>query len=331
MKASSSTASGFERLERKAPALVVGTLVDGKRDVAVLGGGTEAARDSIFEIGSITKTFTALVLASMVDRGEVALSDPVSKFGLVVPEGVRSREITLLDLATHTARLPGVPRDLRWKALRDSSNPYADYDYARLDAALMGLRKRSRIGEKSRYSNFGFAVLGRALEKAAGVSYEELVQVRVCEPLNLRDTFSDPTPDQVRRYLPGHKKKGSPVPHWDLASFGPAGALKSTIDDMLTYLEDHLEPEGQPLGAALREVQTSHFAMKKGRLEIGLAWMLVMRRGNTIVWHNGGTGGFSSFVGFDPRARVGVAALANARVAGPLTRLGLKKLQDLTD
>jgi serine-type D-Ala-D-Ala carboxypeptidase/endopeptidase len=324
-----SVAQRFERLTRKAPAVVVGALHRDDAEVVVLGDAHAASRDSIFEIGSITKTFTALLLARMCEEGEVQLSDPLSKFIPRPASAVKARDITLLDLVTHTGRLPGIPRSLVLEALRNRSNPYAQYGDDRLEDDLVCLSPKSGLGQKFRYSNFGFAVLGYALERVMGVPYGELVVSRVCEPLGLRDTSPTLSVDKRTRYLFGHKKVGRPVAPWDLASFGPAGVLKSTADDMLTYLRAHMDPERTPLAKPLRLVQSPHFQIRNDRLAIGLAWLIVTRRNQTLVWHNGGTGGFSSFAGFNPTGRSALVALANGRVTGPLTKIGARCLEQL--
>jgi D-alanyl-D-alanine-carboxypeptidase/D-alanyl-D-alanine-endopeptidase len=323
-------AARFEGLTRRAPTVVVGTLIGDETEVVVLGD-PHASRDSIFEIGSITKTFTALLLARMCEEGEVELSDPLSKFIPRAPSASEARDITLLDLATHTARLPGLPRSLLLEALLNRSNPYARYDYDRLEEALAHLRLKSRPGERFRYSNFGFAALGHALEKVTGVRYGELLVSRVCEPLGLEDTSPAPPGAKTARCLSGHRKVGRPAARWDLASFAPAGVLKSTVDDMLVYLRAHLDPDRTPLAEPLRRVQSPHFQVKKERVAIGLAWMIVTRKDRTFVWHNGATGGFSSFAGFSPNGGIALVALANARVAGRLTRIGVRGLEELLD
>ncbi len=320
----------FDRLKRRAPVVVLASLFAGRRNAFVVGEGERGPPDAIFEIGSITKTFTALLLAEMVDRGEVSISDPLSKF---VPDGDANpalRAISLRDLATHTARLQRVPRDLLWQALRNRANPYAGYDRHRLEHALGRIRQRRGIGRRFRYSNFGFAALGYVLERASGVDYGQLVVRRVCEPLGLASTSPTPWDGHATRYLPGHKKIGKAVSAWELSSFAPAGVLKSSAADMLTYLEAHLQPEGAALANALQEVQMPKVQIKRGRLAVGLGWLIVNRRGEELVWHNGATGGFSSFVGFNRRSGAALVALANARVAGPLTRLGLNALARLS-
>jgi serine-type D-Ala-D-Ala carboxypeptidase/endopeptidase len=210
--ASSHLTARFERLRRKTPVVVLGTLVEGRREVVVVGESQGGLEESIFEIGSITKTFTALLLAEMCDSGEVALSDPLSKFISSMTRDNGIREITLLDLATHTARFPRVPRDLMWEALSNRSNPYARYHHDRLIEAVRHFRSRRGIGRRFRYSNFGFALLGYALEQAAGIRYDELIARRICGPLGLTSTSPSPSAQQASLYLTGHKRIGKPAP-----------------------------------------------------------------------------------------------------------------------
>lgn len=318
-------------VKRRAPLLAVGAWRDGEEHIAMHkhDGSEVASQDSIFEIGSVTKTFTALLLADMNQRGEVNLSDPLAKFIPTIPRRVGGREITLLDLATHTARLSRIPRDLLWEALRHRSDPYARYTFTRLEEALRRTRVKRRMGEKVGYSNFGFAALGYALAQAAGQSYEWLIAKRICEPLSLSSTWMEPPPNQAERSVQGHLKVGKPVPPWNLASFRPAGGLHSSVGDMLTYLRSHLDAQPSVLHAALEEVQRPRADIKKNRLAIGLGWLIATRKGRTLIWHGGATGGFSSFAGFNREANVALAALANGRVVGPLTRVGIKVLDDM--
>lgn len=319
-------------VKRRAPMVAVGAWWGGEERIVVHQheGSKVALPDPIFEMGSVTKTFTALLLADMNVRGEVELSDPLAKFIRAMPTGVGGREITLLDVATHTARFRNVPRDLLWEALRRRSDPYARYSFTRLEGALARARVRKGIGQKVRYSNFGFAVLGHALAQAAGESYERLIDTRICEPLSLRSTWVEPPPDQAERCVQGHRRVGKPSPAWNLASFGPAGALHSSVRDMLTYLRAHLDPQGSALHAALEEVQRPRVQIKKDRLAIGLSWLIKTREDRRVVWHGGATGGFSSFAGFNRDADVALVALANGRVVGRLTRTGIKALEELS-
>ena len=284
------------------------------------------APNARFQIGSLTKTFTALLLAAMVDTGEVSLDEPLAA-SIGVSTGGLDR-ITLRNLATHTSGLPRLPPGMRREVPRsERDDPYASYDEERLVAALRATGVRPPSHRRSRYSNFGVAALGLALARAAGRPYAEALRDRVLAPLALHETTFDPGGGPHR--LAGHARRARPVRDWRFSAFAPAGGLWSTASDLLRYLDAHLHPERTTLRSALEEVQRPHFAVRPGRLELGLAWALVSGRGRSACWHNGGTGGFSSFAGFVAGADAAVVSLANSRVAGPLTRAGLRTLQDL--
>lgn len=318
----------FASIARRAPVVGVAVDVNGQTQVSAMGDEDARVIDALFEIGSITKTFTALLLADMAERQEVRLSDPLSKF-LAIDNPVLAR-VKLLDLATHTARFPSLPRDLLWQAFWNRGDPYSGYDTVRLQRSLASVKQRKGSGTKFRYSNFGFATLGYALSTAVAIPFEELILDRVCKPLGMSATSPAPQGDLERRLMQGYKRSGQPVVPWDLASFAPAGILKSSPRDMLTYSRAHLDPSGLPLESALRDVQTPRVHVRKGRVSIGLGWIITSNRETALIWHNGGTGGFSSFAGFSPSAGVSLVALANARVAGALTRIGSRALERLS-
>ena len=196
---------------------------------------------SIFEIGSITKVFTATLLADMAREGLVALDDPVQKW---LPEGMRmpqrGRPITLEDLTTHRSGLPRLPHGLLLPALtRDRRDPYARLDPARLEAAIPRTRPRNEPGERSRYSNYAVGLLGYLLARRAGMSYERLVRARICEPLGLADTWvQTPVADRGRVATP-HDRWGRETGHWHLAALAGAGGLRSTAPDLLAFLALH--------------------------------------------------------------------------------------------
>ncbi len=267
---------------------------------------------TVFEIGSITKTFTAAVLADMVRTGEVALDDPVEKHlpaGTVVPTRNGER-ITLLDLATHTSGLPGMPTNI---APKDNENPYADYTNEQLYAFLASYTLPRDIGTKYEYSNVGVGLLGQALSHRSGKRYEALVTERVTGPLKLSDTRITLTPSMRQRMAPGHTGSGTPAKNWDLPTLAAAGALRSTVNDMLTYAHANATPESSPLGAVFA---STHSARRPGpvpSVTIGLGWHRVTTpAGRTIVWHNGGTGGYKSFTGFDESSGDAIVLLANS-------------------
>ena len=318
--------------------LVVGAVTSGARSIVPVGrvrapDGPAPRADSLFEIGSVTKVFTALLLAEAVTRGELSLDTPV---GDLLPEvDVPTREgvvITVEHLATHTAGLPSNPMPLaaalrtQWKA-RDG-DPWEAIDRAALMAALARTRVRRTPGTgRIVYSNMGAGVLGHALVAAAGCEdFGELVRSRVCEPLRMADTVLLPDPEQAEREVVGHRRRRRPTGHWQITGLPGAGALRSTATDMLTFLQAQLCPEDTPLGPA---IALTHQQRRPGkRLGIGLGWLrLPVRRDRVMLWHNGGTGGFRSFVGFVPDTGVGAVVLANDLRS--VDRIGLDLLTTL--
>jgi len=278
--------------------------------------------DTIFEIGSVTKVFTSLVLSDMVQRGEVALSDPVAKYlpaGVKVPER-GGRVITLVDLSTHTSGLPRLPSNLQPK---DPANPYADYSVEQLYQFLSSYQLTRDIGSQFEYSNLGGGLLGHALARRAGMDYEALVRSRITVPLGMNSTGIALTPEMKARLATGHNDKLAAVPNWDLPTLAGAGALRSSANDMLTFLAANLGYVKSPLApamAAMLSVRRSTGGPKGG--EIGLGWLITKPADDEIVWHNGGTGGYRSFVGYNPKTRVGIVVLSNTFTGAGVDDIG---------
>lgn len=320
--------------------LVVGAVTSGGAGTVGPVGRIRAAdgpaprADTLFEIGSVTKVFTALLLAEAVTRGELSLDTPV---GDLLPEvDVPTHDgvaITVEHLATHTAGLPKNPMPLlaaaraEWKARDD--DPWQAIDRAALLTALARTRLRRTPGTgRIAYSNLGVGVLGHALVAAAGSrDYGELVQARICGPLEMTDTVLLPDPQQSQREADGHRRRRRPTGHWEVAGLPGAGALRSTAHDMLIFLHAQLRPDDTPLGPA---IALTHQERRTGkRLGIGLGWLRVpVARDQVLLWHNGGTGGFRAFVGFVPAAGVGAVVLANDLRS--VDRIGLDVLTTLS-
>lgn len=267
--------------------------------------------NTVFEIGSITKTFTAAILADMVRQGEVSLDDPVVKFlpaGTVIPAR-DGKQITLLDLATQSSGLPGMPDNFKPK---DATNPYADYTVAQMYEFLGRYQLTRDIGSKYEYSNLGVGLLGHALALKAGKPYEALVTERVLKPLGMKDTRITLTSAMEKHLAPGHAPDGAPAHNWDLPTLAGAGALRSSVNDMLIYIHANADSMSRPLGATLA---MTHFARRPGpstQLMLGLAWhRLKGPGGTTLVWHNGGTGGYRTFTGYSEATGEGVVVLSN--------------------
>lgn len=296
--------------------VVIGVLDHGVQRIFSYG---VAKPDSIFEIGSITKTFTGLVLSQMVEQGKVKFDDPVRE---LLPAGTVQKpagaEITLLDLATQHSGLPRMPDNFKPV---DGENPYADYHAANLYAFLAthGVAKPEKPGFL--YSNLGFGLLGQALSVRAGMTYPALLKEEVLDPLGMNDTAVTLTPDQQARFIPGHTGDHHPARAWDLDAFAGAGAIRSTASDMLKYLAANLHPNGlmftrsspasKTITAALvQDHEVRNDAM--GNLKIALAWLFNSETGN--YWHNGATGGYSAYVFFNPKGDYAAVVLRNATI-----------------
>jgi D-alanyl-D-alanine-carboxypeptidase/D-alanyl-D-alanine-endopeptidase len=304
--------------QKQAVGIVVGIIEpDGRRVVAYgnLANGDPRTLDgdTIFEIGSISKVFTSLVLADMVNRKEVTLGDPVGKY---LPENVRMPErngksITLLDLSTHSSGLPPLPGNLK----QDPCNPHADYSVNDLYQFLSGYTLWRDPGSEYEYSNLGAGLLGHLLACRAGTDYENLVRVRITEPLGMPDTGMTLSSSMEQRMATGHNAMLTPVANSDLPTpLAGAGALRSSANDMLMFLETFLGYRESPLAPAMKAML--EVRRPAGQSEIGLGWLIYSTDGREIVWHNGKTGGFYSFVGYDPKARIGVVVISNATRSG---------------
>jgi CubicO group peptidase (beta-lactamase class C family) len=303
-------------------------------DTVVQGRGTTGhgsappGADTVFQIGSVTKVFTALALADAVVRAELSLHTPLSAYLPEAGRPGRTADISLVHLATHTSGLPRLPGGLRQKARHNRLDPYRGLGTEDLLAALATARPRPAPGTKVRYSNFGAGLLGEALSRHAGLSYDRLVAARITGPLGLSDTVVRLRPHHLERRAGGHDGRRRPVPDWDLGALPGAGALYSTARDLLIFARAHLHPETTPLAAALRLVQEPRVKANRW-IGLGLGWHTVPVRGtaHTALWHNGGTGGFSSYLAILPKADAGVVVLANT--ARPVDPIGFKVLQSL--
>lgn len=276
--------------------------------------------DTVFEIGSVTKVFTSLLLADMVQHNQVALDDPVAKY---LPPSVKmpqrnGRSITLVDLATHTSGLPRLPTNMHPK---DPANPYADYSVEQLYEFLSTYQLTRDIGSRYEYSNLSGGLLGHVLARRAGKDYEALVLSEVCAPLGMKSTTITLTPQMKARLAVGHDAGLQQVEKWDLPTLAGAGALRSTANDLLTFLAANLGFTQTPLAPAMAAMLKTRRPVGGG-LEVALGWHIFTSNGKEIIWHNGGTGGYRSFIGFDPKTRVGVVALSNAETTDGVDDIG---------
>src|ERR1700722_8678275 len=226
---------------KKAVGIVVGT-VDAAGVHIYSSGRTstvsEAQKpdgDTIFEIGSITKVFTSLILADMIERGEVRADDPVSKYlpGNAEVPSRNGKQITLLNISMQNSGLPRMPDNFK---PADPANPYVDYDPPKLMAFLAGYKLTRDPGEKCEYSNLGVGLRGYALAQLAHMSDEELLRQRIFKPLHMDSSTITLSAENKKRLAEGHDAELKPVKNWDLDALAGAGAIRSTANDMLKFL-----------------------------------------------------------------------------------------------
>ncbi len=316
-------------VNKQAVGISVGLIEQGGSQFVAVGAmraGDKSSKPdskSVFEIGSVTKVFTGLLLADMVEHGEVSLSDPASKY---LPKSValpvrNGREITLLDLATHTSALPSMPDNF---TPRDDLNPYADYSVEQLYAALSSCKLTRDIGKEYEYSNLGMGLLGHILALKAGRSYEDLVLERIAKPLGMKDTSIALSADMKKRLATGHNEALEVVKNWDIPTLAGAGALRSTTEDMVKFIRAYLNDSYPALAKPMALQLESRTAAGQPNLSIALGWHKLKTKKGELVWHNGQTGGYHSFVGFDKARGKGVVVLANS--AADIDDIGLHLL-----
>ena len=281
----------------------------GAIDIAV---APPLSRTTVVEIGSVSKTFTALLLADMVGRHEVALDDPIEQF---LPAGLNApvrggKHITLLDLATQSSGLPPLPTNL-FTAKTDPANPYNSYTKENLYDFLSHYTLVRDIGTQYEYSNLGVGLLGEILANRAKMSYEALLRERITKPLGMTHTSVVLGSDQLAAFATGHDLEGNPVHAWDFPVFAGAGGIRSTLDDMLKFVACAAGSGPPELVAAMKLAQTPVPGKTGGpNSNIGLVWQIGTTYGT--IWHNGETGGFHALIALSRDRTRGVVVLANS-------------------
>lgn len=290
--------------------------------------------NTIFEIGSVTKTMTSFLLADAIQRLEAKLDDPVQSYlpdDMQVPK-LGDKVITVEHLATHTSGFPRLPVGLGTKLTVDSKlqkDPYSQFDTAQLKKSLADTRPKVSAKPKVDYSNYGAGLLGFALASKYKKSFETLLQERLFGPLEMKSSSVNvPASDQAR-FIDGFTTANNPSAHWTFQdTLAGAGAVRSTAADMLNYLEaasgrlKKLQPSFELVAAPQYEMAP--------RMQIGLAWIIIEMNKKRAWWHNGGTGGFSSFAGFSKNPGVAVIVLSNRFVTSEVDKIGMSILDALT-
>lgn len=317
------TAQDIEKLARnrveyeETPGIVVGVFENGKPSFYAHGVASTKTKQpvnaqTVFEIGSISKVFTTTLLAFMIEEGKVTLSDTVQK---LLPDEVKmpvrnDRVITIGDLATIRSGLPRMPGNF---APVNVQNPYIDYTSEKLYAFLSSYELTRDIGSKYEYSNLGIGLLGHTLTRVSGKSYQQMIQEMIVKPLKLTRTGLN-TPDQKTENKAAGHVGNVVVPDWtwtDESVMAPAGGLYASAEDLITFLAAQFSENGSRWNKAVANARAVRAEAGPG-MDVGLGWHI---KNKTIVWHNGGTGGFRTFAGFDPEKKKAVVVLTNS-IAG---------------
>ena len=302
--------------EQNGVGIVVGTISSEGRKIISAGERSlddphPLDGDTVFEIGSVTKVFTALLLAEMAEKNEVGLNDPVAKYlpaGFKVPEG-NGKTISPLDLATHTSGLPFMPNE----STISNESAAAKYSTADLRRFVASSELRG-VGEKWEYSNIGYWLLSEALAGRGGLDYESLLWKRVITPLGLRNTAFALSPKMKTNLAAGHNavlQPSSPISTLPIYSIMPAaGGLYSTANDLLKLLAVAMDYVHSPLDGAMRLTWNTRRPISHG-FEQALGWTIIREQNSLLIVHDGGTFGYATSIAWDPVRRVGAVVLSN--------------------
>ena len=313
---------------RPGQGIAIGVLgPEGRRFVSGgTGAGAKVDRNTLYEIGSISKVFTALILADMVNKGEVSLDDPAAKF---LPPGHRmpergGRQITLRDLSTHRSGLPRMPDDIG--AIDDPDGPFINFSESKLLNFLDHYQLTRDIGAEWEYSNLGVGLLGYLLARAAGTDYETLLRQRITGPLGMKDTLIALPPSHAGRMAPAFDAYMRPVKIWDIGVLTGAGGIRSTAADMLIFANAVLDPKS-PIATAVKTTLSVRVPGGNARVEQALGWVILHPEpGRELVLHDGGTGGFRTILALEPSKRRAVVVLINSAAEPGVGDLGLHLL-----
>lgn len=324
--------------KKKLRNLVIGVIdSSGKRHYLTFGDKPEDLEkldeNTIFEIGSITKTFTSLVFASAVQKNEVKLDDPVQVYlpaTLLVPKR-GEQMITLEELATHTSGLPKMPPNFLKGMNFATGNPFAKFDDALFAEGLKMVKfKDEKEQPKFMYSNIGVGLLGYGLSRRFGKTYEELVQERVIKPSSMPSTSTTTKPADRKRLIAGYTLFNQPGKDWEMFdNLAGCGAMRSTAADMLTYLECQMGRKETPLRAAMDLTQKPRRSVSE-KVSIGLGWLsMEPDEKHRFWWHDGATGAYCAFAGFSRDPKVAFVLLSNRVTPLDTDEIGIKMMQAL--
>lgn len=289
------------------------------------GNGKLPDANSIFEIGSISKTFTATLLAYFVNEGKIKLNDPITKY---LPDSVAKnmvlKTVSVQMLSNHTSGLPSIPDNFE-TGNYNPLNPYQHYTREMLFSYLKNCKLKTKPGEVYAYSNLAAGLLGVILERISGKSYNDLVKAVICKPLKMESTSELLSPQEKTHFVKVYNEDGNETPAWDFDALQACGSLRSTLNDLLKYAEANLKPAQNQVGKA---IQLTHQITFSKNQKLGLGWHIIKVDDIEYYFHNGGTGGSRSFLAFNPEKKVAVVILSNcAESVDPLGVNLIKLLQ----
>lgn len=266
--------------------------------------------NSVFEIGSISKVFTTILLADEVNKGNMRLSDPISKY---LPKDVKvpnrnGKVITLKDLATHSSGLPRMPDNFKPD---NPGNPFADYTVNQMYEFISNYELTKNIGERYEYSNYAMGLLGHILELKTEKSYEQLIVDNIANKYGMKHTGMVITDEMKKNLAKGHSGNQE-MENWDFLTLGGAGGIKSTATDMVKFIQANMSNDNFPINKAMQLSHKEAFKNVEGNFKIGLGWHYAPIGDKKIIWHNGQTAGYHSFAGFIEGTTKGVVVLSNS-------------------
>ena len=273
------------------------------------GNHTLPDANTLFEIGSITKTFTSTLLAYYVNEGKVKLDDPITKY---LPDSVAANKelqgITLQMLTNHTSGLPVLP-DNFVNHSSSSEDPYKDYTKQYLLDYLKTAKLASKPGKLYAYSNLAVGLLGAILEQVNGKTFEQMVQHVITQPLGMQSTAQTLNFALQKRFVKVYNETGNETSPWHFDVLAPCGTLKSTVNDLLTYAKAEMTPADTKLSKAMQ--LTHQVTFTRLDMKLGLAWHIIVIDNVAYYFHNGSTYGCSSFLVFNPEKKLAAVVLSN--------------------
>ncbi len=277
--------------------------------------------DSAFEIGSISKTMTAALLADLIEQGKASLDDPLDDY---LPVGSKApafeaQRILLKHIVTHTSGLPVVPD---FSTAKSMDNPYAQIDEASVLKTLSAAKLTRAPGSQYEYSNYAMMLLSSVIARRAGTNFETLMRTRLLAPVGMHGAFINQKPPGIR-LVQGHTPNGKPAPAWTFqTNVSGVGGVRATLDDMVRFLQAQLGQGVSTISPALRLTQQP--VKTASPVPMAMNWMLAPLDDRRVFVHEGGTGGFSAFAAFDLKTQRGVVVLSDTALTsiGGLGTLG---------